>query len=99
MKALDNLQAALQQAGGRRKSFKMRPITLTDRQRDILRDYPRTHYNKGALTDIKAYNIVRGRDTIVDAIKVEWVLFGKYGMMHYFTHNEFNSLINKETRV
>jgi len=93
MKALDNLQEALQQAGGRRKAFKMREIPLSERQRDILRDYPRTPYNKLALTDIKAYNIVRGRSTIVDAIKVEWVLFDKYGMMHYFTQQEFNSLI------
>jgi hypothetical protein len=94
MKALDNLMTALQSAGGRRRAFKMREIPLSERQRDILRDYDQ-HYNKGALTDIKAYDIVRGRDTIVDAIKVVWVLFGKYGMMHYFTHNEFNSLTNK----
>lgn len=94
MKAIDNLMAALQAAGGRRKAFKMREIPLSERQRDILRDYDQ-HYNNGALTDIKAYNIVRVRDTIVDAIKVVWVLFGKYKMTHYFTHNEFNSLINK----
>lgn len=94
MKALDNLMTALQSAGGRRKAFKMREIPLSERQRDILRDSS-SNYNKGALTDIKAYEIIRGRDNIVDCIKVVWVLFGKYGMAHYFTHNEFNSLTNK----
>lgn len=98
MKALDNLMTALQAARGRKKAFKLREIPLTDRQRDLLRDYPRTSYNKLALTDIKAYNIIRGRDTIVDAIKVVWVLFGKYGMMHYFTHNEFQNLFNDENK-
>ena len=94
MKALDNLKTALQAAGGRRKAFKQREITLTAKQKEILRDYPKhCSYNQGALTDIKAYNIIRGRDSIVDCITIKWILFGKYAMADYLTHNEFNSLI------
>ena len=91
MKALDNLKQALQDAGGRRKAFKMQPIKLTDRQREILKEYPK-HYNKGILQGIEAHNIVRGRNTIVDAIKVVWKLTPTTGLMHYFTIDEFNSL-------
>lgn len=97
MKALDNLMTALQAAGGRRRAFKMREIPLSERQRDVLRDSS-SNYNKGALTDIKAYDIIRGRDNIVDCIKVVWVLFGKYGMMDYYTHNEFQNLFNDENK-
>ena len=97
MKALDNLMTALQAAGGRRRAFKMREIPLSERQRDILRDLPK-QYNKLALTSIQAYDIIRGRDSVIDCIKVVWVLFGKYGMMNYYTHNEFQNLFNDENK-
>lgn len=92
MKALENLNKALQEARGRRKAFKMQPIKLDNKQREILQDFPQ-HYNWKALTDIQAFQITMGGKTQIDAIKVIWVLFGKYNMVHYFTINEFNSLI------
>lgn len=93
MKALDNLYSALKDAGGRRKAFKMQPIKLTDRQKEILKECKKG-YNKGILLDIEAYDIIRGRNTPINAIKVVWRLTPTTGMMHYYTHEEFRNILN-----
>ena len=92
MRGLDNLMDALKEEGGRKRAFKMEEITLSQRQKDILKE-AKDGYNKLALTDIKAYKITRSKKQVVDCVKVVWTLFKKYGMMHYYTTKEFNDIV------
>lgn len=92
MRGLDNLMSALKEEGGRKKAFKFEEIILSQGQKDKLKD-AKSGYNKFALTDIKAYKITRSKKQIVDCVKVVWVLFKKYGMMHFYTTEEFNEII------
>lgn len=92
MQGLENLMNALKDEGGRKKAFKLEEITLSNQQKEKLKE-SKTGYNKLALTDIKAYKITRSKKQVVDCVKVVWTLFKKYGMMHYYTTKEFNDII------
>ena len=98
MKGYDNLMASMKDAGGRKKAFKMKPIELNKTKKDLILEYLKTEKNNSfnwlAVTDVEASNIIRGRNSLVDCVKVV-LRMGNTGMMHHFTIDEFNSIVNK----